>query len=66
MKPDKAFCGGIGVGLIAAAIGIAIAFLLSGCITPGIRIQTSYGTIGYSKDSNTVTYELPTDPGFRK
>lgn len=66
MNPDKAFCGSVGAGLIAAAIGLAIALLLSGCITPGIRIQTSYGTIGYSKDTNTVTYELPSDPGFRK
>ncbi|MCG3778241.1 MAG: hypothetical protein JW388_0954 [Nitrospira sp.] len=56
----------ITLAIIAACIGIAIALALSGCITPGIRIQTSYGTIGYSKDTNTVTYELPTDPGLRK
>lgn len=56
----------LGGALIGAAIGIAIAVALSGCVTPGIRIQTSYGTIGYTKDAHTVTYELPSDPGFRK
>lgn len=56
----------IGYFLLAVIFGFAVAFFLSGCITPGIRIQTDYGTIGYSKESNTVTYELPTDRGLKK
>lgn len=66
MNPDKAFCGSVGAGLIAAAIGIAIALLLSGCITPTLEFRSEYGNLRYSAGKNVVSYELPSDRGLRK
>lgn len=50
--------------VIAIIIGLAIALLLGGCITPGIEFRSSYGNLRY--DGKTVSYELPSDPGLRK
>lgn len=66
MNQDKAFFGSVGAGLIAAAIGTAIAFLFSGCITPSIEFRSDYGNLRYSAGKNVVSYELPSDRGLRK
>jgi len=56
----------ITLAIIAACIGIAIALALSGCITPTLEFRSEYGNLRYSAGKNVVSYELPTDPGYKK